>query len=622
MHGRARARGKHGTDYGRLQLGGSRVSELLLLPRPRRLERLAGDGPPRGAPASARREPALGREAFTLMLDARGARIEHGGDAGLRYARAALAQIAQQSGAQLPALRIEDAPDFAVRGFLLDVSRDRVPTRATLERIVEVMALLRLNHLQLYTEHTFAYRAHERVWRAASPITAEDVRWLDALCVEHGIELCANQNTFGHMGRWLAQGAYRARAECPDGFAMHFGGKLPPGCLAPTFENAEFAVGLCRELLGHHSSRRININCDETFELGRGASAADVATRGKARVYLEQLRRIADPLRGDGSEVLFWGDMLRDHPELVRELPREGLTALVWHYERPLDALPVPPELHSLLAEFGITERAFRGFSTQTEAFADAGFPFWVCPGTSSWNSLLGRWSNARENLRDAASHGLARGARGYLITDWGDNGHLQPPSVSWLPLAYGAALAWCGKANRELAMAPLLDAFVFEDASRTLGAAVIELAEAYRGTGKSSLNGSPLFSELVRGGSLGSFGVADRELLEATTERLSAALPLLRAARSGARDGEATQRELEVAARLARHGAWRIARAAGLVAPNAAELRRDLAEAIAEQRAAWLTRSRSGGLRDSVARLERTLADYDLSPAGGGRGA
>lgn len=589
------------------------MTELLLLPRPRKLERLAGEGPLRDVTASARHEPALGREAFTLTTDARGARIAHGDEAGLRYARSALAQIAQQSASRLPALRIEDSPDFAVRGYLLDISRDRVPTRATLERIVEVMALLRLNHLQLYTEHTFAYAAHERVWREASPLTADDVRWLDALCAAHGIELCANQNSFGHMGRWLAHDEYRARAECPDGFATRFGGKLPPGCLAPTPENAEFALSLCRELLGHHTSRRININCDETFELGRGVSAGAVAERGKARVYLEQLRRIADPLRGDGCEVLFWGDMLRDHPELVRELPRDGLTALVWHYEQPLDALPIPSALHGILAEFGITERAFRGFSAQTEAFADAGFPFWVCPGTSTWNSLLGRFTNARENLRDAAGVGLARGARGFLITDWGDNGHLQPPSASWLPLAYGAALAWCGAANRELEMAPLLDAFVFEDASQTLGRTLIALAEVSRGTGKTCLNGSPLFTALVRGGMLGSFGEVDRALLEATTEQLSAALSLLRAARPGARDGSATQRELEVAARLARHGAWRLALEAGLPAPSTVALHADLAEAIPLQREAWLARSRPGGLDDSIARLERTLAGYDL---------
>ena len=587
------------------------MSELLLLPRPRKLERIAGRGPMRDAAPATRLRRSLGREAFTLTLDARGVWIEHGDEAGLRYARSALAQLAQQSRERLPALRIEDAPDFPVRGYLLDISRDRVPTRDTLARVVELLALLRLNHLQLYTEHTFAYPGHEAVWREASPLSPDDVRWLDRLCAAHGIELCANQNTFGHMGRWLAHSDYRARAECPSGFTTGFGAKLPPGCLAPTSENARFALTLCRELLAHHTSQRININCDETLELGRGASASDVAARGKARVYSDHLLRVASPLRESGGEVLFWGDMLREHPELVRELPRDGLTALVWHYERPLESLPLPPALAPLLAEFGVTERAFRGFDTQTAAFAEAGFPFWVCPGTSTWNSLLGRWTNARENLRDAASIGLARGARGFLITDWGDNGHLQPPSASWLPMAYGAALAWCAGSNRELELPSVLDAFVFRDATRTLGALAVTLAEAYRGTGKQCLNGSPLFTELVPGGLLGSFGEVDSGRLEATLAQLEAALSALPRTRCESGDGPLVPRELASAVRLARHGAWRMALAAGLPAPSAPDLRRDLSEAIAEQRAVWLARSRPGGLVDSLSRLEATLGSY-----------
>ncbi len=587
------------------------MTDLLLLPRPRKLERLAGEGPAREAQPEIRNDPRLPREGFTLTLDASGARIAHRDANGLAYASECLRQIRQQSRGWLPALRIEDAPDFPVRGYLLDVSRDRVPTRETLARTLQLMALLRLNHLQLYTEHTFAYREHEPVWRDASPLDADDVRWLDALCAEHGIELCANQNTFGHMGRWLAHDAYRARAETPDGFTTQLGARLPAGSLAPTPENAAFAVALCRELLACLASRRINVNCDETFELGRGASRVEVARRGKPRVYLDHLLRIVEPLRADGCEVLFWGDMLRDHPELVRELPKDGLTALVWHYEAPLESPPIPDALLELLSELGISKRAFRGFTTHVEAFADAGFPFWVCPGTSTWNSLLGRWSNARENLRDAAAVGLARGAQGFLVTDWGDNGHLQPPSASWLPLAYGAALAWCGAANVDLELAPLLDSFVFEGASGALGRTAIELAEVYRRTGKECLNGSPLFTELVEGAFLASFGAADRVALDGALATLDAGMAQLARADARCSDGELVLRELGSAARLARHGAWRIARAAGFPAPSTQALRKDLAEAIAEHGACWLARSRPGGRADSLARLEKTLAAY-----------
>jgi hypothetical protein len=486
-----------------------------------------------------------------------------------------------------------------------------VPTRETFARLVEQMARLRLNHLELYTEHSFAYRAHETVWRDASPLTADDVHWLDGLCRERGIELAANQNAFGHMGRWLQHDAYRARAEAPDGFRTKLGIELPPGVLAPTEANAVFALALCRELLACHTSRRIHIGCDETFELGKGASRAAVEARGRGRVYLDHLLRLVRPLLADGCEVLFWGDILRHHPELVPELPKEGVVACAWHYEAPQSSVPLPDELLALLAEFGVDRAGLAGFAAHVDAFARSGLPFWVCPGTSSWNSLLGRLPNARGNLLDAAETGLARGASGYLITDWGDNGHMQPPSVSLAPLAYGAALAWGLAANRDLPLADALDAFVFEDEAGVLGGALATLGGLYAETGKLGLNGSPLFTELVPDRLLGALGAADPAATRGVIERLDAAIADLARARPGVPDGALIVRELEQAARLARHGAFRIARGAGFPCPADAELRRDLAEAIAEQRACWLLRSRPGGLSDSVARLEATLATY-----------
>jgi hypothetical protein len=587
------------------------MSELLLLPRPKRLETLGADGAPAEAAPQLRHEPGLGSEAFRLDIGGGRTRLQHGDASGLRFGLQCLAQIRSQSGERLPALHIEDAPDFPVRGLMLDVSRDRVPTRATLERLVALLATLRLNHLELYTEHTFAYRAHEDVWREASPITPDDVAWLDALCAGYGIELCANQNTFGHMGRWLRHAAYRDRAEAPDGFTTKLGMKLPAGVLEPTPENADFALKLCRELQSGFTSRRINIGCDETFELGRGKSAALVAERGRERVYLEHLRRLLDGLHRDGREVLFWGDILRSHPELVAELPRKDTIALAWHYEAPTDPDTLPPALFEIAAEFGVTREAMRGFDGHVGAFADSGLPYWVCPGTSTWNTLLGRWRNARANLRDAAETGLARGASGYLITDWGDNGHMQPPSVSFLPLAYGAALSWGLAANRELAMAPLLDRFVFEDAASGLGALLEELGNVWEPTGKRALNGSPLFTDLVGSGLLGSMGEADEPGVARTVAQLEDAAQRLGRTSPGCVDGDLVVRELRQAVRLARHGACRIARAAGFPAPDDGSLRRDLSEAIEEQRACWLLRSRPGGLEDSVARLEATRDGY-----------
>jgi len=587
------------------------MRELQLLPRPRHLEPI-GTGAPLAAPLAVERDASLQAQGFTLETGPDLPLARAADAAGERYARELFAQLRSQPvGDRLPGVRVRDWPDFALRGFMLDVSRDRVPTRDTLVRLVELLALLRINHLELYVEHTFAYRAHAVVWRDASPLTHDDLSWLDALCAERGIELSANQNCFGHMGRWLAHPEYRARAEAPDGWRTRDGRWLAPGVLAPDGENASFALELCREQLECVSSRRINIGCDETFELGRGRSRAEVEARGAGRVYLDHLLRVMEPLHRDGFEVLFWGDVIRNHPELVADLPRKATTALAWHYEAPVSAASWPEKVAALLREFGITPEQQQGFSSQVPAFARAEFPFWVCPGTSTWNSLVGRLPNARANLLDAAEIGRIEGASGYLITCWGDNGHLDPPAVSFAPLAYGAALAWCAAENRDLDLAVVLDRFVFDDSAGVIGEVLEQIGCAYLGTGRSAFNGSPLFHALVGGGLLGSMGETDTVETRATLESLEAACAALERARPGCADGELVRLELSTATRLARHAAWRMLREAGAEAPGTDALRDDLGQAIEEQRACWLARSRPGGLSDSLARLEKTLADY-----------
>ena len=57
-------------------------------------------------------------------------------------------------------MRILDYPDFPNRGFMLDVSRDKVPQLETLFWLVDLMASFKMNQLQLYMEHTFAYSDH------------------------------------------------------------------------------------------------------------------------------------------------------------------------------------------------------------------------------------------------------------------------------------------------------------------------------------------------------------------------------------------------------------------------------------------------------------------------------
>jgi len=555
--------------------------------------------------------PAEGGPAFRLALDARdtppegyrldvredGAELRAGEPRGLLHAAQTAAQLLRERAPALPALEIRDWPDLARRGFMLDVSRDRVPTLPSLFALVETLASLKLNVLQLYVEHTFAYPGHEVVWRDASPLTPDDVRALDAHCRALGVELVPNQNSFGHMERWLRHPAYRALGELEGG----------GHCLAPGDAAARFMGSLYDALLPSFSSRRLHVGCDETFDLGAGRSAAACRERGRGRVYLDFLLRLVADLHGRGRHVEFWGDIVLQHPALIPELPREGVSADAWFYEAPQAPDAIPDAVARAMARFGYTRELLSGFAGHAPQFAAAGIPFQVCPGTSSWNALVGRWSNARANVRDAVDWGHRCGAEGMLLTDWGDNGHLQPLAVSLAPLALAAGLAWHGDGCPDAALEPALGTHVFP--APALARSALALGDAYLETGLESANAAPFFiglrlpldrpppDLLLR-------GTPDAAKLERTVERLDAEIERLGG-------DEPLARDLRQAARLARHGTWRLQRGRLGSGPDAAALRADLTELVATQRERWLASSRPGGLPDSVALLERALAEY-----------
>ena len=535
--------------------------------------------------------------------------LRHADDAGLRYARQTLTQV--DASGRRP-LHVEDWPDFATRGYMLDISRDRVPTRATLERLVDLLALARYNHLELYTEHTFEHPGHEAVWRDASPISAADLRWLDDRCRDVGIELVANQNCFGHMERWLKHGEHRDRAETPDGHELMPGVVMPPAGLAPTDDNATFGLELVRNQTAHLRSRTVNIGCDETFELGKGRSREAVEERGREAVYAEHLARLAGPLLDDGHRVLFWGDILESDPSLLADLPAGDLIPVVWTYERPRsgdEVLHLPDRVRTIVAGLGIDpDRLSEGFGPKLEAFRSLGREFWVAPGTSTWNSLVGRIDNALANLLDAAESGLEAGASGYLVTDWGDNGHLQPISVSFGPLVYGGAVSWCAEVNADLDVAAVSDRLVFGDEAGVLGRVLDTLGRQWGRTGRTAFNASPLQAALCVGQWLFVSGRPDVEATLGVVEAIDAALADLGNARPTCADGDLVVREIAHAARMARHGAMRILARAGVVGSSADVLRDELQQLIGEYRSLWSERSRPGGLDDSTAHLEATL--------------
>jgi len=529
-------------------------------------------------------------QGYTLTIAPTGIRIVAATAAGVFYGVCTLVQLIQAQGRCLPALHIADWPDFAVRGAMLDISRDKVPQLATLYALIDQWAGWKLNQVQLYTEHTFAYQQHPAVWANASPLTSDEILALDAFCRERHIELVPNQNSFGHMERWLIHDRYAPLAETSSPFQTPWGQEQGPFSLCPGDPGSLTLLrSLYDELLPHFTSRQLNVGCDETFDLGQGRSRAACAELGMERVYLNYLLTVHREVAARGYTMQFWGDIIVQTPALIPELPRDSV-ALEWGYE------------------------ADHPFADHGAQFAASGIPFYVCPGTSAWCSLAGRTANALGNLRNAAENGLRYGAAGYLITDWGDRGHWQQLPVSFLGFAAGAAYGWAFAANQARDMAAAVSLHAFQDATGNMGRVAYDLGNVYQAPGMAVPNGSALFWTLQQAldvpppaGPVPDFAAA--------LAAIDAAMEPLGLARMQRPDAALIVAEYEFTARLMRHACRRGQLRLGLAATDPAVTRpalaADLRDLLVDYERLWLARNRPGGLADSAGRLRTARADY-----------
>ena len=510
--------------------------------------------------------------------------------AGFYHGLGTLTQILEENANdELPCLRIEDRPGFRVRGAMLDISRNRVPTMASLFALVEKLSRWKYNQLQLYTEHTFAYVGHDEVWRDWSPMTPDEIRELDRFCADRCIELVPNQQSFGHMHHWLKHERYNDLAEVPEGVDHPFHFTPEPFSLNPrdgrTFELLE---DLYDQLLPCFSSDEFNVGLDETFDLGQGRSAAAVQEKGVDGVYLEFLNQVARRVEERGKRMHFWADILLNHPERVGELP-SGVVPNLWGYE------------------------AHHPFAKECAHVSSFDLNFVVCPGTSSWQTIGGRLGNMRGNIASAVEHAHANGAMGLLVTDWGDRGHLQPMPVSdagWLTL--GAA-AWNPDAPEltEGELETLLSSHVHDDPTGAMGRAWIELARVGEACGLTIHNASPLSIALTKAPEL----FPSEELAELTHEGLERAESVLARAASareahGARSGDADlvvrehawcERTLRFAIDVARERLRAPGDLKEVPEASRARWKREIATLVDELQPLWTARSRPGGLESSV---------------------
>jgi len=357
----------------------------------------------------------LQKEEYCLNIGEYGVFIKYSTDEGLFRACTSLHQLVKRGKGKVQYTNIQDKPDIKRRGYMLDISRGRMPKVETIKSMIDFLVALKYNEFQLYMEgDCFKYAAYPKETADFDCLTPEDIKELDAYCRERFMDLVPNQNSFGHMYTWLKK---------PDFHHLGlFEGDETPSTLNPILpESFEFMKNLYASLLPHFSSEFVNIGLDEAYGLGKFQIEEYCKEKGKDVVFMEWLNKLNDHITSTyGKTVMFWADMIYNYPQSYHMVPKDAI-ALEWGYE--------------LIQSQRMTDHCI--------AYKNAGVRYYVCPSCNTHGSFTSRMDVTTFNIRTCGELAVEYGAEGLLLTDWGDNGHPQFGVWSMVPCALNGQYGW-----------------------------------------------------------------------------------------------------------------------------------------------------------------------------------
>ncbi|NGO70939.1 beta-N-acetylhexosaminidase [Streptomyces boncukensis] len=348
-----------------------------------------------------RLDPALGPEAYRLTVGAGRAEITGGAAPGVYWGAQTLRQLlpprawrragdAEDGAATAPPVRIEDAPRFPWRGFMLDVARHFTPKEGVL-RVLDLLAAHKLNvfHFHLTDDQGWrieirrhprlttvgAVRSRTRVGHRASELwdpqphgghyTQDDIREIVAYAAARHITVVPEIDIPGHSQAAIAAYPFLGNADAVDTEALEpwtdWG--VNPNVLAPTDAVLRFYEEVLEEVLELFPSPYVHIGGDECPDDQWAASPAararmaeeGVTDPGRLQDWFN--RHFGAWLAARGRRLVGWDEILQSRD------PRTGAG-------EPGADRELPP---------GAVVSSWRGYSGGVAA-AEAGHDVIMCP--------------------------------------------------------------------------------------------------------------------------------------------------------------------------------------------------------------------------------------------------
>lgn len=404
----------------------------------------------------------LGTEGYVLLVGDTIILIAANENAGLFYGVQTLKQILRGSTDKdkIQNMKIIDWPDLRYRGMQDDISRGPVPTMDFMKQQVRRISEMKLNLLSYYTEHVVETEQHGDFAPAGGALSIVQWKELSVYAEQYHVKLMGNFQSLGHFEKIMAYPQYRVLGETDR-------------MISPTDPEAmNFLRNIYAEMVPVFSSEFFNVNCDETWDIGRGGSRQAVDSLGVGRVYAEHIIRLNEEVKRHGKRMMIWGDIVLEHPEILEILPDDIIMG-AWHYS------------------------AFDSFDEYMLPYKNAGFEFMFSCGVLNSGRMMPDYNMTFTNIRNFVRDGASHGALGMLNTVWDDGGKALF-SLDWYGVAYGADHSWNVNVDSIEEFSDRFDLGIYGDHSNTFSRSIRELTKLTSLAPTQEMNESIFWKALV----------------------------------------------------------------------------------------------------------------------------
>ena len=319
-----------------------------------------------------------------------------------------LCQLIEKSeNGMIKTAEIVDYPDLKVRGISDDISRGQVSTLENSKRIIRFIARYKMNTYMPYLEDMLQFDSFPSIGENRGKLTKAEVKELVAYADEYHVEVIPIFQTLGHYENILAKEEFLKYAEFPGAASL---------CVSCD-ETYEFLETMLKEVFEMFPSKYFHMGADESWDVGLGKSKHLVEKSNIAKVHADHYQKVYDICKKYGKEVLMYGDIILNHPEILDYLPKD-IIIVDWHY-------------------------SINDFYESTKTFSEAGHNYFVSPSVWNFLTTFPAIINAIPNIKYIIKSGLQYNAGGMINSNWGDYGAETIKELILFGYAYSAAVAW-----------------------------------------------------------------------------------------------------------------------------------------------------------------------------------